>query len=93
MMKRGGFGGRRVAVLLLFCAAAAFAQEKDVEGLRMKARAEYEGQKATWDRFVFDAAALSDDELEKLTESYDRCLDLYQRIAEATEEGDGEADQ
>jgi hypothetical protein len=90
-MKGGGFGGRRVAVVL-FCAAVALAQEKDVEALRAKARTEYEGQKPTWDRFVFDAAALSDDELEKLTNSYDRCLDLYQRIAEATEAGDDEAD-
>lgn len=90
-MKRGGVGGRRFTILL-FCAAVAVAQEKDVEGLRAKARAEYEGQKPTWERFVFDAAGLTDDELSEITEAYDKCLDLYQRIAEATEEGDGEAD-
>ncbi len=79
-------------VLLLFCAAATLAQEKDVEGLRAKARAGYEAQKPVWEKYVFDAATLSDDELADLTEAYDKCLDLYQRIAEATEEGDGEAD-
>jgi hypothetical protein len=89
-MNRGGVGGRWVTILL-FCAAAV-AQEKDVEGLRAKARAEYEAQKPIWEKFVFDANALSDDDLEALTEGYDRCLDLYQRIAEATEEGDSEAD-
>jgi hypothetical protein len=87
----GGSGGRR-ALVLLFCAAAALAQEKDVEGLRGKARAEVEARKPAWERFVFDAASLTDDDLKDLTEGYDRALDLYQRIAEATEEGDGEAD-
>ncbi len=83
---------RPALVYLLFCAAAAVAQEKDVEALRAKARAEYEGQKPVWERFVFDANTVTDDELLAITEAYDRCLDLYQRVAEATEEGDGEAD-
>jgi hypothetical protein len=81
----------RVAAALLLCAAA-FAQEKDVEALRAKARAEYEARKPAWEKYVLDAAQLTDDELEDLTDGYDKCLDLYQRIAEASDEGDAEAD-
>jgi hypothetical protein len=83
---------RPACVALLLLAALASPQEKDVEGLRAKARAEIEARKPAWERFVFDAASLTDDDMKDLTEGYDRALDLYQRIAEASEEGDGEAD-
>ncbi len=83
---------RALAVYLLICGSAAIAQEKDVEALRAKAKAEYEAQKPVWERFVFDANTVPDDELAAITEAYDKCLDLYQRVAEATDEGDGEAD-
>lgn len=89
-MKRGGSGGRRVPILL-FCVAA-FAQEKGIDALRAKAQAEYEGQKKTWERFVFEGAAMPDDEVQDMTAAYDKCIDLYQRIAEASEDGDAEAD-
>jgi hypothetical protein len=77
--------------ILLLCAVV-FAQDKEVEPLRAKARAEYQAQKPVWDRFVLEAGSVSDDELEALTAGYDKCLDLFQRVAEASEEGDGEAD-
>jgi len=77
---------------LLFLAAVVSAQEKEIEALRAKARAEFEAQKKTWDRFVFDGPSVSDEDLRDLLEGYDRALDLYQRIAEGSEEGDGEAD-
>jgi hypothetical protein len=83
---------RALGRALLLLAAAAGAQEKDIEGLRAKAHAEFEAQKPVWEKFVFDAHSLTDDELQALTDGYDRCIDLYQQIAEATEEGDAEAD-
>lgn len=72
--------------------AAATAQETDPEALRAKARTEIEAAKPLWERFVFDSDGLADAEIKELTERYDRALDLYQRIAEAAEEGDAEAD-
>ena len=63
-------GAVRALPMLLLCAGA-LAQEKDVEALRAKARADYEAQKPTWDRFIFDAAALTDDELLAITLAYD----------------------
>jgi hypothetical protein len=85
-------GMRLPVAWLLALSAAASAADKDVEALRQKARAEVESGKNTWDRFVFEADAVSDGDLSDLVDAYDRAIDFYQRIAEACEEGDGEAD-
>jgi len=83
---------RALAAILLAICAAASAEDREVEALREKARAEVESGKKTWERFVFEAEAVSDDDLSGLVAAYDRAIDFYQRIAEASEEGDGEAD-
>ena len=83
-------------LLTLLCAAAAAVaqgkQEKEVEALRTKARAEYEGQKATWQKFLLDAPSVADAELQAMTEAYDRCIDLCGQWTEAAPDGDAEAD-
>lgn len=82
---------RRTVLLLLLCSVLC-AKEENVDALRAKAQAELETAKPAWEKFVFDASTLSDDDLKRLIDGYDRCIDLCQKITEATEDGDGEAD-
>ncbi|HEX5031192.1 MAG TPA: hypothetical protein VFX78_07020 [Candidatus Eisenbacteria bacterium] len=77
--------------MLLLLALPLVAQEdRRVADLLKKANEEYEAGKATWDKFVFAADDVTDQELADLCAHYDKAIELAQKVSESGDSGEAD---
>lgn len=79
-----------VAALLLLSLPLAAQEDRRVAELLKKANDEYESGKATWEKFVFAADDVTDEELAELCAHYDKAIELAQKVSESGDSGEAD---